>query len=268
MHKRGQIYLLVALVMSVIIFGMVTVSNKVGQEDVESSFEALSSNYAVESSKLINAMLDEADKDIADAFRNFTLLFTSYSKTQNPQFEMIYAFDFNNKVYVGNYLRSKLIVCTDIECEKPVALKGCYSEIPATVSFDELALPIELYQRSVTETCETEIEYEAGKEVNGLFLTIGEVTYPFDIKKDQPEVMIVSWESKDRQRKVFTEGSFITGGSGAVITLSGYCDKICDQVFCTTACKSRCGFIATKEECDLNSEDCRWALDGCVNVNL
>jgi len=264
MYKKGQIYVLVALIMSVIIFGMVSVSNKVEQESVESDFEELSSNYAIESTKLINSLLG---KDITGAFRNFTRQFTSYSKTKNPKFEIIYAFDYNNTIYIGNYLKEKIIIanCTETGCSLLPPLSGCFSIVPASVSFDGLTLDIQLDPIETNlSKCETNISYDPSNPITRLIISVNEVAYQFGIKRGKPELIIVSWESQAKQRKVFTEGTFVPEAA-VLVTLSDYCHERCDRLWCTTDCKANCGLIKTEEECKVNS-DCAWVgdLEKCI----
>lgn len=266
MNKRGQLYILVALVLSIVIYGMVTISNRVEQESVESFFESLSNNYAVESAKIINSLAEEREQ-IPGAFRNFSLLFTSYSKTQNQRFELIYAFDFNNSLYIGNYLKSRIFFCTEEDCSNYYApLEGCYAEVPASVSFDGLTLDVNMPNRDVLGECEKVIEYAAPIDI--LYITINDITYQFDLRKDRPEVFIVSWESQAQQRKVFVDGDIITEDQAYKMSLSKYCHEnpVFDATYCieqSGSTKANCGLILNEDECDVNdiSEggDCTWS---------
>lgn len=270
MNKRGQIYILVALIMSVIIFGMVTVSNRVVQESLESSFETLSKNYAVEGAKLINSLIGTGD--IVTGFKDFTVLFTSYSKTQNPRFELIYALDYNSTFYVGNYLKSRMFVCVDKDCTCTPEfclppLEGCYSLVPASISFDGLAYDPVIYSSIMSGNCEFNVSYGPGKAIENIdtaYIIINDITYPFSITKGRPEVVAVSWETKAQQRKVFAEGTIIPQETGnPAMTLSKYCHNTCDPSYCSEApgCFARCGFMITEDECSANSGvegDCVW----------
>ena len=265
MNKRGQIYLLTALIMSVIIYGMVTVSNKVSQEELKSDFEKLSQNYVTESAKLINSLIGK--NDVASAFQNFTIMFTSYAKAQNPRFELIYAFDYNDSLYIGNFLKNRIFVCLDQDCNTILEpLEGCYTNIPASISFDGLELQLEPEKVELNSDCE--IKYDYSESVDGLFITINDVTYYFEIRKNRPELILVSWETKAEQRKVFTKGSFKEELTGAqpLITLSEYCQKTCDSSYCLADCTARCNLITDKDECLVNA-DCNWNtnLDNCMN---
>lgn len=216
MQKRGQIYLLVALVMSVVIFGLVTVTNQARQESLKSDFEKLSQNYATESARLVNSLMANPEEDIGQRFTDFSLLFTSYSKTQSPDFGLIYAFVYNQKLYVGNFLKTGLEVDCDTCGEGyPKSIDGCYSDLPASVGFDGLSMTMGIEQNKIDtlkEKCILVSEAFAVEPAE-LSMMIEDVPYTFTLKKDQPQVIMVSWESKGNQRKVFTEGELVEEGS-------------------------------------------------------
>lgn len=216
MDKRGQIYLLIALVMSVVIFGLVTVTNQANQESMNSDFEKLSQNYASESAKLVNSMMAVDPSTIGDDFKKFSFLFTSYSKTQSPDFGLIYAFQYGGKLYLGNYLKSDIEIdcdtCPDVGYPRPVP--GCYGEIPASVGFDGLSVKVQGVYTSIIEQCSMEEgAFKGGKVPASLYVKIEDVPYTFTLKKDQPQIIMVSWESKGNQRKVFTEGELVEGNT-------------------------------------------------------
>src|SRR3989344_5880273 len=149
MHKRGQVFILAALILSFIIFSLAVKVNIANRPIIEGDFEGLSRNYDIESTKFINLLTEknfrEALKleDVAVLFLNFTQDFTSYSKTQNPEFGVIYFFDFESsisgqgvgKLFVGNYLDQDIIVWTK-EGEEQV-VEGCKNTVNAGVSFGE-----------------------------------------------------------------------------------------------------------------------------------
>ena len=81
-NKRGQVYILAAIVMSIIIYGMVTISNRVVQDSVASDFERIANNYATETAKLVNSVAGQGD--VFTYFKNFTVMFASYAKVPKP----------------------------------------------------------------------------------------------------------------------------------------------------------------------------------------
>jgi len=258
MNKRGQVYILAAIVMSIIIYGMVTISNRVVQDSVASDFERISNNYATETAKLVNSVAGQGD--VLAYFKNFTVMFASYAKAQSPRFELISVFDNNGKMYIGNFLKEKIIVtCNDNLCEDTLPLAGCYQTIPAILSFEGMKVPVTVNMQDVAK-CETEIEYATAPEY--INISVSNVAYQFMLETEQPDVVVVSWETNAKQRKVFTKGNFISS-SGSVYTLSDYCAdrfETCDETggYCIAepgVCKPNCGVIQTEEECIFDNND-------------
>ena len=263
MEKRGQVYILVAIVLAMVIFGLVSIVNNVGQESIESDFEELSDNYASESAKLINAVIADPSVDISSAFINFTILFTSYSKTINPKFGLIYAFYYDGKLHMGNYLDTRINVKCD-GCTRPSTIDGCFGTIPATVTFGGLDLGVTVYENIINQCNLTQ---EKGPDFPNdpkfVDITVKDVPYRFNIKQGHPEIIIVSWESRAEQRKVFTEGDFAAESDGEIITLDDVCKGNagdCDLRICQNtggSCRIRCETHLDMESCSLEPA-CRW----------
>lgn len=274
MVKRGQVYILVSIVLAMVIFGLVTVVNKVEQESIESDFEELSDNYASESAKLINALIADPKIDISSAFINFTILFTSYSKTINPKFGLIYAFYYNGKLHIGNYLDTRINVKCNT-CPRPETIEGCFSTIPATVTFSGLDLGVTVYE-NVISTCNlTQVNgIDFNEDPEYVDITIKDVPYSFSIKPGHPEIIIVGWENRAEQRKVFTEGDFVPESEAEAITLNDVCSlgRQCDLRFCNQiqgACIVRCETYITEEDCDIDGQYCSWSEDeGVCSSNV
>ncbi len=266
MQKSGQIYLLVAVVIAMVVFGLVSIMNKVYQEDLKSQFEQLSDNYASESSKLINSLIANPEVDIASAFVNFTLMFTSYAKTINPKFGLIYAFYYNDKLYLGNYLDTRISFGCE-RCSKMNTLTGCFETIPATVNFGGLDLSVDVYNTVLERQCDRVLEKDVDftDTPGSVYITIGNVPYSFKVKEGHPEIIIVGWEKREEQRKVFTEGNFIEAAAIEPITLSQVCNgqsaQECDRSICRfeqNGCSIRCDAYTNQEECSMDQQYCQW----------
>jgi len=208
MQKRGQIYLLAALIIGFILFTLVAQSNSVKKTLIEDDFEDLSKNYERESAYFVNGLLESNAADFAKEFLKFTVLFTSFSKTKNPEFGLIYAFLYEKKLYVGNYL------------DTPITLKnypppnnvlvGCYDLVETSVSLGGLKVNTGSVTVSTFKDCTLKPPNNPPPG-NKLVVVIEDIEYEITLTKDNPEVMIVTREEKDKQRKVFMKGNFIKG---------------------------------------------------------
>ena len=109
MQKGGQIFIIAALLLGFIIFILVSETQYVRRSIYEDNFEELNKNYQIEAAKFINELIKDPKADVGAKFLEFTTLFTSYSKSQNPDFQIVYAFDYSGKLHVGNYLKEEII---------------------------------------------------------------------------------------------------------------------------------------------------------------
>ena len=130
MDKRGQIYLVSALIIVFILYIILTPSNIIKKTTESSNFEDISKNFDRESSRFMNILIGKKQA-VYDSFLNFTILFTSYSKTKNPDFGLIYTFAYDNKLYFGNYAADRATF--EAGTQKTI-IDGCLSNIQTSFS--------------------------------------------------------------------------------------------------------------------------------------
>ncbi len=233
MNKKGQIYILAALILSIIIFSLSQTINKFRQEELEEDFEKLSNNYEKEASKLINSLIN-TEGNILEPFTKFTLLFTSYSKAQNPDFGLIYSLDYKESIQIGNFLNQQIIVDNGTQSEQDLnSLNGCYDKLSAVIRFQGLSFDAGIDLGEV-EDCTLVIP-----STDKIWIQIGEFWYPFNIVRDKPQIMIVSKLEAQEQRQVFI------GGEGFV------------EETTTRPISGDCIILTRESSCALNS-DCCW----------
>ncbi|MFH1637607.1 MAG: hypothetical protein ABIB71_04250 [Candidatus Woesearchaeota archaeon] len=222
MDKRGQIYILVALVLSIVIYSLVQVANSASQENLESDFESIALNFEEESSKMINSMIanGKTEEEISEAFTGFSIKFASYARTVNPGYGLLFIFKNSTGVTVGNYLdltddgeQAKATIVFENwgqTWQDQVSLPGCYSNIPAGVSFDDIEGDFEMLQEILGD-CLYSVKRQPAFEYPGIIdINLecdGECWYSFYLDENKPyEVFSISWEKHGEQRKVYTSG--------------------------------------------------------------
>lgn len=238
MDKRGQVYILAALIISVVVFILVLKPNVVIQEKFEDDFEKLSGNYEYESTRFTNSLINQ-ELNVSSSFFNFTLLFTSYSKSQNPNFNLIYAFGFEDIINIGNFMEEEIVID---DGRNQYVLNGCYNKIRAIIEFQGLNFESEIDFGEVEECLLT-----IGS-TDMIWIGIGGLWYPFEIS-NKPQIIIVSREEAEEQRKVFIGGEgFLKGNENDVNSKEEFCnllpneescsskDFCCWKGFCTASC--------------------------------
>ena len=258
MDKRGQIYVIAIIILAVILFSLSSIVNEVQQEKLENDFEKLASNYEKEATKVVNNLLSE-NADVVSSFSNFTILFTSYSKSQNPDFGLIYALDFNETIKIGNFLKQAISIYNGVDF---VELEGCFDRVSATLRFQGLSLSSDVIAEDIIE-CEATIP---SMETIGVVIA-GDI-YQLDIMPNRPNLMIVSRAEVEEQRQVFSRGVVdedptvpslftICGSLGEECTMSDSACRLFDGA-CAPKCRQRgLDECTIDDNCCIEDEVCR-----------
>ena len=109
MNKRGQFYIIIAVLLSFALFTVTYATNTIEEPVLYSNFNDVSENYVYETSNLINYLLKEQE-EVNTTIRAFTVEFMNYAKVRDPNFEMIYFYSEGNLLYVNNKLDNTLEV--------------------------------------------------------------------------------------------------------------------------------------------------------------
>lgn len=210
MDKKGQVYIIAAILLSVVLFAMASVTNAAKQEKFKGDFEKLSNNYENEGTRLVNTIINTGE-DVGARFGNFTYAFTSYSKTQNWQFGLIYVLDYNGRVHIGDYLADSIDVgYIEGGTPKTITLSGCFKAVGSSITFESLTKEFTSVDPGLNlANCVKDIAEPADKKVH---IAIKNSWYPFKLVPGKPQLMIVSQMEQEEQRKVFVRGEgFLRG---------------------------------------------------------
>ncbi|MEM4245401.1 MAG: hypothetical protein QXR60_04330, partial [Candidatus Nanoarchaeia archaeon] len=218
-------------------------SNVAKQEKFKGDFEKLSTNYETEGTRLINTIIN-TEGNVSDRFKEFTYAFTAYSKTQNPQFGLIYVLDYNGTVHIGNYLKDEITVAYFESESNPqfIGLTGCFDSVQSSVSFGALT---NTFTTPITDInlCVKEINepYSKPNKPKFVHIIIKNSWYPFELIQNKPQLMMVSRMEQEEQRKVFI------GGEG--FAKEG---NMCKEL--------------TKQLCEYAKAYCVWVNDTCKPI--
>lgn len=211
MNKRGQIYILVSLILGLIIFVLSSKPNIINISSAKDDFKDISVNYNQESSRFLNSLIKEKIVDsvlIKDKFTSFSLVFAQYSKSQNPSFGLIYLLNYNNRLYLGNFL-DKQIIINDENWPANQVIPGCFEQINTTIKYGVGGI-IDTFDLFQFTGCSKDFPNPLN---NNFLLKIGDelIDYEITVFNDQPEVVVISREGVLEDRKVFVENQFIQG---------------------------------------------------------
>lgn len=199
MNKRGQIYILVAIILAVALYVLLTKTNIIFETVIEDDFEELSQNYDLESAKFVNSLLTQPDPDVGKEFCEFTKDFTDYSERQNPDFGLIYAFNYEGSLYIGNFLPTGEIF---------VKSGGKYYPISPCVATGSVLSDFGTTLSGELDCSACIVPFNSALSVN---LVIDGIEYEaVPVPTDRPELIIIGSEIKEKQKKVYID-EFING---------------------------------------------------------
>ncbi len=244
MNKRGQVYLLVALILALVLYMLMTKTNIIYEHEIIDDFETLSKNYDIEASKFMNSLLseDKSEEEVENLFDSFTCYFTEYAKNQNPDFSLIYIFEYGENLYIGNYLEQPILV------EDIYMIRGCKEGTDFGGGVGGLKFGGSLSTCGCVETIEP---------LSSLEITIGSTLYEIEITSGRPEIIIVSREEKGEQRKVYTKKEYV-GGGGKGISGSEFCSKGDNANKYPGFCSDVCGSYKKMREPCIHDPNCCW----------
>tara|TARA_Y100000310_G_scaffold337122_1_gene423363 strand:- start:4227 stop:4841 length:615 start_codon:yes stop_codon:yes gene_type:complete len=199
--KRGQVYILAVIIIGFLLYTIITPINIMHKKVIDDDFEEISKNYELESSKLLNELINKQDiktEEIKNDFLKFTVAFTSYSKTKNPNFGIIYAFPYRDSIMIGNYAFTDTDFVVDGNTE---SLAGCFEEVKTSISLFGLKLDVSGIDVDTYKDCISDpLPFSKG---NILEFEIDGVEYSFEPSGDRSDIIVVSREELTDGVKVF-----------------------------------------------------------------
>ncbi|MBM3199889.1 hypothetical protein FJZ53_03040 [Candidatus Woesearchaeota archaeon] len=205
MNKKGQVYIIAALIMALAIYSLSVVYNFAKVYEFKGDFEKITGNYEVESAKLINSIVS-TNGDVTESFTNFTTLFMSYSKSQNPNFGIIYTLSYDNKVRVGNYLKKPIKID---DGKSIVSLDGCFEKVPSILILRGIDINLNAAELGELRTCFTNLPLTERIWVGIVDTTDGReevIWYPFKIEENKAQLMIINLMEEGPQKRVTVGG--------------------------------------------------------------
>lgn len=103
MNKRGQFYLVIALILSLTIYGVTYRVNSIAEPKLWEDFNHVSENYITESVIVANGALSRKG-NVTDELRNFSAKFLQYAQKRNPNLGLLYVYSDGDDISVRNYL--------------------------------------------------------------------------------------------------------------------------------------------------------------------
>ena len=211
MNKKGQVYLLAAVIIAVLIFSIAVARNVIFQQDVDKDFKRLSESYDLEAARVLNEYTaqGETPEEISPKFGQFSYDFASYARSQNPEFELFYVLKQGNKLLIGNFLNRSVQLVRADDLRTPVGpqVNGCFETLDVRARLGGFQITTPTTTPSIS-SCLAVQPFTAGEISLCIFETEDgsrRTCYPFSLS-GKPQVLIVTGSNEGAQRQVFIGG--------------------------------------------------------------
>lgn len=106
MEKRGQFFIIGAVILGLIILGTASSWNFMFKKDIsQEKFNAVCDNYKHEIAEISKNTVQAGEKaKERERIEDFTLQFLAYTDQVEPNFKLIYVYGNDNNAIVGNYI--------------------------------------------------------------------------------------------------------------------------------------------------------------------
>jgi len=111
MNKRGQFYIIMAIVVSLIIYSLYLPENKIEEVTLFEDFRDISLNYQTESPKVVNHYIYKnlEDEDLKKAITNFTSDFLEQIQQKNPNVNLVFFLSNGTHVFIKSYFDNSIL---------------------------------------------------------------------------------------------------------------------------------------------------------------
>ena len=183
---------------------------------------------------------------------------------------MIYVFDYEGKLQIGNFLSNEIIIDNGTASTDLHTINGCFTVIPAVIEFQGLSFTSAQYEKEAKKCSET------FPSISQIWVQIDSYWYPIKITKNKPQIVIVSREETQEQRQVFLGGeedAIIKEDAQKPQAVSDLCleippesefyNRFCNadgggiQVQCSELSKRQCKIEELKGNCKWEDKQCK-----------
>ena len=200
MQKRGQIFIVGAIVLCLAIFVLVAKVNKIERKIIVKEFPYLAENYYRESVKVVNQAILQG-KDPEKALSNFTEDFVEYAQTIDPNLGLVYVYWNGSEAIVVNYLLDEAL---ELYSQEAGTQTEKQSEFPWGEETNN-SLTLKIGGFSYKTTVPVKLKYfgnynTAVTDARELLLEIGGIIYPINLTGEEDFKVLIQSKAEGEKR--------------------------------------------------------------------
>jgi len=202
MNKRGQFYIIAALIIAAIVATLIAEVNYARRQPKPIKFEELSEDFEAEVTKIIDSGIysGKTKGEIDIEIRGFTRRFLEYAQERNPDIQLVYLYGNENELSVVNYAFNASTLTT--KTLQMVNLTGGGGTAVSTVK-------IELGEKTFTRAVEERMEHF--KDISATVQNPGEwaklrvagVVHDFDLASMDKFYYMIESQGRVDKREVY-----------------------------------------------------------------
>ena len=196
--NRGQFFILAAVILSLVIISLASVSNYVSTSKEPEKFYDLSEEIKQETSKVIDYGVYQ-EEDIQAKIQDFTSNVSIYMKDQDPDTEFIFAYGNQEKMIIENYGKEEVNIAGNIiepgSKEFKSKVKLVFGDATSKVSVTETGSDYNNKWRKQISTSSDKVIVQVMSENT-------QNNYSFNLNKDQQFLIIMQ---KKRGNETYTD---------------------------------------------------------------
>ncbi len=199
MNKRGQFYIILAVIIIVIIAGLVTTANYALKQKKPVKFYDLSEDYESETTKIIDYGVftqGMTKTQIESTIEGFTTEFLGYAQEKDPNLQLIYIYGDETGITVDNYALSGGNILTSSGSE--TSITGGSTPVESTIS---IQYGNKTFTRDVEEKMRNFMDVSQTIDDPGgwVKVEIAGVLHTFDLKSGEAFYYVVATEGNERE---------------------------------------------------------------------
>ncbi len=203
MDKRGQFYIIIAIIISLAFFSIITPQNRVEETILFQDFNDVSLNYAEEAPKVANYGIFN-DLNINSLLSDFTKDFLTFAKQRNPTVELIYVYNNGTSVNMKSYLSETTVVETE---NKTLDLLGSeestINNINLNIAGKDFTQQIPLQIKNFGDEFSS-ADFPSSKNI---ILNVGGIIHNFDLSSQGPELKVIIRSKTGSIVQIYKTGS-------------------------------------------------------------
>ena len=187
MNKRGQFYIILAVLISLAFFTLMIPQNRLQEAIVFEDFNYVSQNYVEEAPRVANFGLYTDNQDINLLLSKFSQDFLNIARQKNPSLELIYFYNDGTDITLTSYAQQPVTVVQKTTEEVLGADQVSANNINLRVAGKDFTQQVPLQVKDFGKTYYT-TEFPAS---GGITLNIGGVLHNFDMQTGGPEISVL-----------------------------------------------------------------------------